>query len=186
MNLSSFAKALCLFSLLIVGMAQTAWAQRRYNRPQYRGYGLDWCYVFTNQCGQPAADAFCHLNGQGPATNWAKWSSPGFSTMTIGQNSVCDPASHVCDSFSFIECQNISRTFAYPTYRGYRLDWCRVFANGCGAPAADAFCRAHGYSGNSAFRFQSNPGVPTMTIGQNSVCQPSVHVCDSFTSITCR
>jgi hypothetical protein len=105
--------------------------------------------------------------------------------MTIGQNAICNPSSHICDSFSFIECQNLTGTFSNPVYRGYRLDWCRIFEKECGAPAANAFCRLNGFSGSSAFQFEHNPGVRTMTIGQNSICEPSSHVCDTFSSITC-
>ena len=42
------------------------------------------------------------------------------------------------------------------------------------------------FSGNASFVFQANLGVPTMTIGQNSVCDPRSHRCDSFASITCQ
>jgi hypothetical protein len=81
---------------------------------------------------------------------------------------------------------NSSATFANPIYNGYRLDWCRVFENDCGAPAADAFCKAQGFSGVSTFEPQNHMDVPTMTVGQNSVCDPKWHGCDSFASITCN
>jgi hypothetical protein len=157
-----------------------------YPNPKYRGYALDWCYIFENQCGKPAADAFCKSAGQGQAIQWAILNNPGYQTMTIGQNSICDPSSHVCDTFSFIECQSLTKTFSNPSYRGYRLDWCRIFENDCGQPAANAFCKAMGFSGSASFQFQANPGVATMTIGQNSICNPQVHRCDSFSSITCQ
>lgn len=158
-----------------------------YYHPKYKGYGLDWCYIFENQCGKPAADAFCKSLGQGQAVNLEKLNNPGYQTMTIGQNSVCDPSSHgVCDTFSFIQCESITKTFKNPSYHGYRLDWCRIFENDCGQPAADAFCKLMGFSGSGSFHFQGNPGVPTMTIGQNSICYPQVHRCDSFSSITCQ
>ncbi len=171
-----------VFSLL--GFLPSAFAVR-YNQPMYRGYHLDWCRIFENQCGKPAADAFCALNRQGSATGWNFWAHPGFQTMTIGQNSICDPSSHVCDSFGYIDCQPVSQTFRSPMYRGYRLDWCRIFENECGAPAADAFCKLNGFNRNGGFQFEGHPGVRTMTIGQNSICSPTDHVCDSFSFITC-
>jgi hypothetical protein len=185
MRKSNFAVFLVPLAALMIGGAIGVRAAT-YSNPTYRGYGLDWCYVFANQCGKPAADAFCRGNGQGPAIRWEKLNNPGTRTMTIGQKSICDPSSHVCDTFSFIECQSVSRTFSNPSYRGYRLDWCRVFENDCGAPAADAFCRQLGFSGNGPFQFQPNLSVSTMTIGQNSICDPHVHRCDSFASITCQ
>jgi hypothetical protein len=81
---------------------------------------------------------------------------------------------------------NASSIFTNPMYNGFRLDWCRIFENECGAPAANAFCRARGFSGVGAFKFQASPGVSTMTVGQNSVCDPQWHRCDSFGSITCN
>jgi len=185
LNRSKLAACLALLCTSIM-FAGTAPRAAEYSSPTYRGYHLDWCFIFEKQCGKPAADAFCRMNGQGQAVRWEKLNSPGFRTMTIGQNSICDPSSHVCDTFSFIECQTVSRTFVNPSYRGYRLDWCRIFENDCGAPAAAAFCRAQGFSGSGQFQIQPNPGVPTMTIGQNSICDPRAHRCDSFTSITCQ
>ena len=84
------------------------------------------------------------------------------------------------------EASVVSRTFMNPSYHGYRLDWCRIFENDCGAPAAVAFCKEQGFSGSGPFQFQPNLGVPTMTIEQNRICDPHVHRCDSFASITCQ
>jgi TPR repeat protein len=81
---------------------------------------------------------------------------------------------------------NSSGTFVNPTYNGYRLDWCRIFETDCGAPAADAFCKAQGFGRLVAFKFQPRSGVETMTIGQNSVCDPQWHGCDSFEFVRCR
>jgi hypothetical protein len=81
---------------------------------------------------------------------------------------------------------NNSGTFVNPIYNGYRLDWCRTFETDCGAPAADAFCKAQGFAGLTAFKFQPRPGAETMTIGQNSVCDPRWHGCDSFEFVRCK
>lgn len=184
MKTMSFVRFSLVSLFAIIGFMPSALAGR-YNQPMYRGYHLDWCRIFENDCGRGAADAFCRYNKQGPAANWSLWRNPGFKTMTIGQNSICDPSSHGCDSFEFIECQDVSRTFTRPTYRGYRLDWCRIFEKECGAPAAAAFCRLNGFNRATNFEFEHNAGVQTMTIGQNSICNPSSHVCDSFSTITC-
>jgi hypothetical protein len=137
------------------------------------------------------ADAFCGLNGQGPAIRWERAPNPGFSTMIISNDQVCVPSGHGCDSFVFIECQgnqtpSATQTFVDPTYNGYRLDWCLIFENECGVPAANAFCKKQGYNGVNTFGFQAGPGLATMTVGQNSVCDPQWHRCDSFASITCN
>jgi acyl-CoA thioesterase-1 len=81
---------------------------------------------------------------------------------------------------------NEAGAFVNPMYNGYRLDWCRTFETDCGAPAAGAFCKSQGFGGLIAFKFQPRLGAKTMTIGQNSVCDPRWHGCDSFEFVRCR
>lgn len=38
-----------------------------------------------------------------------------------------------------------TKTYYYPFYGGYRLDWCKNWAQNCGKPAADAYCEYKGY-----------------------------------------
>jgi hypothetical protein len=157
-----------------------------YNHPKYRGYALDWCRVFEHDCGKGAADAYCRAKGHLKAASWAKRNHPGVKTMTIGQNSICDPNNHRCDTFSSIECVTKGqKTFVKPIHRGYRLDWCRVFEHDCGDGAARAYCQAKGYNKLISFKKTDHPGVKTMTIGQNSICDPQYHRCDSFSWIKC-
>ena len=69
-----------------------------------------------------------------------------------------------------------------------QLDFCRVWANECGKPAADAFCAAAGYGSLGALSFVEhvNAGAdgPTWVIGSNKACT-DVH-CTGFKSITCK
>ena len=157
-----------------------------YSSPKHQGFHLDWCRTFAHGCGAVAANAFCVSKNQLRASAWVKWNNPGFRTMTIGENSICDPQHHNCDSFKKITCVKKVKTFIRPKHRGYRLDWCRTFAHGCGAPAAKAFCQKKGYSVLDSFKKKNNLNVKTMTIGENSICDPQHHNCDSFKWVKCK
>jgi predicted SPOUT superfamily RNA methylase MTH1 len=158
-----------------------------YSNPQYRGYSLDWCLTFENSCGKPAADAFCKAKGHLDALNFSKKDNPGVATMTIGNNAICDPQHHRCDSFNFINCrENMPKRFDQPKYRGYRLDWCLMFENNCGKPAADAFCKANGFTMAKSFEIDQNVQGRTMIISNNAICDPAHHSCDSFKFISCQ
>lgn len=158
-----------------------------YAYPTWNGYRLDWCQSFETGCGKPAADMFCQKKGSPQATGFAIQPHVTFQTMTIGQNAVCDPRSHVCDSFSYIDCQDVGiRTFGAPTISGYRVDWCREFETNCGAPAALRYCQVNGYAHLAGFQALAHVNFPTMTVGSHAICDPRFHGCDSFAFIRCK
>jgi hypothetical protein len=78
-----------------------------------------------------------------------------------------------------------SQTFAYPVYDIYRLNYCLRWGSDCGAPAADAWCRAKGFGGAADFAVDKNIGAvfPTIVLGEERVC--AQFVCDGFAEITC-
>lgn len=155
--------------------------------PKWNGYALDWCKNFEGQCGKPAADLWCQKKGFPQAVAFTKLYRVSFQTMTVGNNAVCDPRSHHCDSFQSITCQDLPVvTIVQPRYNGYRLDWCQTFGTNCGAPAADLYCRKLGYAGLHSFAFQGPITQQTMTVGNNAVCDPRFHRCDSFGWVRCR
>ena len=158
----------------------------RYTHPKYQGFALDWCKTFEHGCGKLAADAFCKSQGHLKAKSWKKWNNPGIKTMTIGQNSICDPAYHRCDSFKVIRCVIKTKTFSKPKFRGYALDWCETFEHNCGKKAANRYCKSKGYNRAIAFTKWNNPGLKTMTIGESSICDPAYHRCNSFKTIKCK
>lgn len=66
------------------------------------------CRRFAEDCGAPAARQFCQLNGWSDVEEFGgpvqvTEGCPG--TLIAEQNSVCDPAYHRCDTFSFIACR---------------------------------------------------------------------------------
>ena len=71
-----------------------------------------------------------------------------------------------------------------PQVDGVMLDWCRRFAEKCGQPAADAFCRANGYRRSVRFVQWIDPGKPTKIISDGQICDSEG--CDSFRWIECK
>jgi PAN domain len=130
-----------------------------------------WSYESSNA---QRTNGVCWLKNPAPAPVAKQITTSGVMLARLGQPT--PPIAPISNS----------GTFVTPVYNGYRLDWCRIFETECGAPAADAFCKGQGFSGVGAFKFQPNPGVATMTIGQNSVCDPQWHGCDSFEFVRCR
>jgi len=79
-----------------------------------------------------------------------------------------------------------NKTFGNPMQGGNRLDWCFNWGVGCGAQAANAWCKAQGWK-NGAVGFSEAKDIgassPTRLIGTGAVCdQP---FCDGFAQITC-
>jgi hypothetical protein len=176
--------AIALF--LSVCLPHLSEAMPPYLNPTYRGHSLDWCKTFEHGCGQDAADAFCESKGHDKALRFFKKNNVQVRTMCIGDNAVCDPRHHSCDSFKSITCKpKPPKKFINPIYRGYRLDWCKTFERSCGQAAADAFCQSAGYSRSSRFIKDNGVNVQTMCIGNNAVCNPQHHGCDSFKAIWC-
>lgn len=78
------------------------------------------------------------------------------------------------------------KTYGNPKIGGNRLDWCYAWASGCGAPAANAFCKKQGYT--KAVDFDQDPDIgdasPTRVISTGQVCDAPD--CDGFTHIKCE
>ncbi len=78
-----------------------------------------------------------------------------------------------------------SQTFAYPVHQVYRLNYCLTSKGDCGEPAAQAWCRAEGFSKATAWKIDENIGslFPTVVLGDNRIC--AQFLCDGFREITC-
>lgn len=174
------------FTFLALAIFTDANAATRIHSPKWHGYALDWCKNFEGQCGQPAADLYCQKYGYNKSSGFQIEPAVSVQTMTVGQNAICNPSVHRCDSFAYIDCEETQKTFNYPVYNGYRLDWCRQFETGCGAQAANLFCQKKGFVQSVAFARQNQLSVQTMTVGSNAICNPAFHVCDGFSYITCK
>lgn len=75
--------------------------------------------------------------------------------------------------------------FDNPTYKGYRLDICRVWGAECGKEAADAFCRTKGYAHAESWEIDHDIGhiSPTIIISSGQICNQNF--CDGFKFIKC-
>ncbi|MBE9571487.1 MAG: hypothetical protein IMF11_12730 [Proteobacteria bacterium] len=79
-----------------------------------------------------------------------------------------------------------TRTFHYPKYKGYRLDWCLNWGTECGEPAASAWCRSKGYDRAIKWAIDKDIGKtsPTCVFNTGQVCRDEF--CDGFLYITCK
>lgn len=159
---------------------------KRYYEPELDGYRLDWCKEWGNNCGYPAALAYCEAKGYRMASSYPKDNNIGETTKVFNSGQLCS-SSH-CDSFRYIDCSQPK--FVEPKYEGYRLDWCKNFAAQCGEPAADEFCQAHGFSQATTWAIDHNIGTTKLIgdadelyTGSGSLCTASW--CDGFAYIYC-
>lgn len=75
-------------------------------------------------------------------------------------------------------------TFSKPKIGGVRLDWCKVWGDKCGKPAADAFCKQHEFDKASSYVQDLKPGGKTKVIASGQICNDVG--CAGFKSITCQ
>ena len=188
-----------IFTVMVIGLmfsTITAQAGQMFQNPTINGYRLDICKVWGQQCGQPAADAFCQHMGYSYAEGYEQAYDIGAHspTMIISSGQICDQG--FCDGFTWINCsggssgygnnQGSAQTFHNPSISGYRLDICKVWGQQCGQPAADAFCQYMGYSSATDYVQANDIGAhtPTIIISSGQICDQGF--CDGFSSITCR
>jgi hypothetical protein len=76
-------------------------------------------------------------------------------------------------------------TFRFPVHQVYRLNYCLADEQGCGEPAAIAWCETRGFARASRWTQEENIGAlyPTVFIGSGSICDK--FLCDGFEEITC-
>ncbi|MFO1133335.1 MAG: hypothetical protein U1E16_15160 [Hyphomicrobiales bacterium] len=90
-------------------------------------------------------------------------------------------------SFLFSASQAFAgtETFFKPKQGGNRLDWCLDWSTGCGAPAANAWCKAKGFETATSFSQAPDIGLkhPTRLLSSGAVCDQGF--CDGFAQITC-
>jgi hypothetical protein len=157
-----------------------------FKRPRYRDDRLDWCFNWGTLCGKPAAVAFCHSRRfEDAAAFSAEVVGTSAQTRLIGSNQVCNGPK--CTAFAAITCTRPipgSRVFANPVWKGYRLDACLNWGTDCGMPAADAFCRAKGFTGALDAKLDAEAGyASTRLIGTDKICTGSG--CTGFQQIIC-
>ncbi len=78
-----------------------------------------------------------------------------------------------------------SKVFAKPKVGGDRLDLCLNWGQGCGKPAADAWCQSKGFQTSTGHIVDHNIGASTRTrlITTGAVCDQGF--CDGFKKVSC-
>ena len=167
-----------IVSLLLPTLAQAN--NVVFNNPKVGGYGLDFCREWMQNCGQPAADAFCQSKGLPKAIHFEVLKN-NQKTRVINGGQVCDAP--MCDRVSKVVCQSKQKTFVNPQVGGYGLDYCREWTRNCGQPAADAFCNSKGF--NRAINFEvTRNNQKTRVINGGQVCDAPM--CDRIARVTCE
>jgi len=185
--LKSFAQIIAAGAFL-VSAGQAFADTQTFGKPKLGGNRLDWCLDWSTGCGAPAANAWCQSKGFDKAISFTEATDIGLQhpTRLIGSGAVCDQG--FCDGFGQITCASAgSTTFSNPKQGGNRLDWCLNWSVGCGADAANAWCKAKGFAGGaSSFTMAENIGAssPTRLFATGAVCDQDF--CDGFSKITCE
>lgn len=105
----------------------------------------------------------------------------GDAAGSLRGGTAIDPTRPLGDVDSTV-VEGLSHQFNAPTVGNYGVDVCLNWGTNCGQPAADEFCRRHGYARSTAQGvFESGP--PTLVLGDNAVCDQSF--CNRFAYITC-
>lgn len=186
---------ICILALFLMAVGTLpAQETQTFPAPSVDGRRVDICLEWGAQCGQPAADAFCQEQGFDAALAWEPDEDIGAVTPTVvlAGRAVCDDPS--CDGFATITCVSAAppttplpevsgtNVFEYPQSGGVAIDWCLAWGAECGQPAADRFCRDHGFP--AAVRFEIAEDVAHTVI--QSTGQPCDDPgCDGFASIEC-
>ena len=186
--ISRFAAILAVGSLLAIATAATASAATKtFNNPMHGGKRLDWCVNWAQGCGKQAANAYCKAKGYDKTVAFSIDHNIGLSSPTrlIGTGAVCDQG--FCDGFKKVTCQKTVQTAYYvkPKWNGNRLDLCLNWAQGCGKPAADAFCKTKGFVKATGYSIDHDIGAatPTRLISTGALCD--MGFCDGFKGIKC-
>ena len=155
-----------------------------FDDPTHHDMLLDYCLTFKNECGKPAADAYCAAKDYGEAIEYPMRRTYNQPTLTIKDQATCSPAHNSCDTFDYIICKVNEQTYYEPKENNYALDGCLGHSSGCGDDAANAFCTDQGYSEAKDYELVQALEM-TMAIGDQAVCDPNWHECTTFSFITC-
>ncbi len=135
-----------------------------FDNPRYAGSAVDKCLYSRGdrQCGKPAADRFCELQGYRESISYDLIERAG-NTFLLGSESKCRGSS--CDAFRAVACthrtgsgggQVPDRLYKTPEHNGSPISECLRQDRDCGSKAANRFCRdnKHGYA--ASFRVEGS------------------------------
>jgi hypothetical protein len=100
-------RRLALLAVGSIALAVPALADNAtFNKPKINGYRLDWCRKWGDQCGKPAADAFCKMHEFSAAASFSQDPNPGTPTKVFTGGQICKDDN--CTSFKSITCKTES------------------------------------------------------------------------------
>lgn len=179
------------FPLNFQAAPQNNVVHRTFWQPCHHGLRVNYCSQDGKICGAPQANLYCHMLGYEKSTDSMIANNVGFSRFLPGCNTCIG---WDCNGFKYIDCsKHLDHTppkpyhyryrhFYYPRYQHYRVDWCYDGCKGCGARAANSFCRRMGYNRASHFSIAKEIAA-TSAIGNQKLCFG--RHCNAFQEISC-
>jgi hypothetical protein len=158
--------------------------------PLYLGKRLNYCSIDKKLCGKPLADQYCKTLGYDTSSKQVKDPNVG---LTHFLNTRAQCKGWKCNGFINITCvTHLShspaqsyyyreKSFYYPRYANYRVNWCYKDHRNCGKAAAQSFCKRIGYMKAKQF-IKENSIAATRTIGSQELCFGQ---CEGFKKIIC-
>jgi hypothetical protein len=108
------SKVSAVTATLLLGASGVSALEDSFSRPRYKdGSRLDWCYGFSQACGQRAADTWCRIQGYEKATRFE--TERATPTRVMGDGKMCSGS--VCTAYRRIVC------FTSSAKRGRGTDW---------------------------------------------------------------
>lgn len=173
-----------LIVTILTGTVDAFGEEKYFNLPFVEGKYVDNCLVWANQCGKPAADEFCRRQGFERAKSFTRSQAGSrIPTIVLSSRQVCN--ADFCVALSSVNCERADkRTFSLPRIDGNFVDNCLIWANRCGQPAANEFCRRNGFDHARSYK-SGRPGkfIPTQILSSKQIC--NANFCVAFTSIEC-
>lgn len=184
-----------LYADSIVRKHKTTLVKKVYKHPKVGRYPLDYCRYLGQNCGQDAADDYCKRAGWSLGAKSFHVVRDTPPTTTIGDGKYCKHEG--CDKIVDLVCIKRKvlkpvvippkklvkrKTYKNPKVGRYALDYCREFGQNCGQPAANAYCKQHGWDYAKAYKINRDL-PPTKTIGDRKIC--THEGCDKLTDVTC-
>lgn len=103
MSLRNFVLSATASVSVILLPSIAAWACATVIRnPTVNGYGLDYCREWAQNCGMPAARAYCEARGYDRAAAYM-WAEDNQKTRVINGGQVCD--ADYCDRITVVVCE---------------------------------------------------------------------------------
>lgn len=179
-----------------------------FNNPMYRGNAVDKCLYSRGdrQCGKPAADRYCELNGYRESISYDLRERAG-NTFLLGSETQCRGSS--CDAFRAVACKTrfnndtrppawpptrppskppgrppasgSDKFFRSPSFNGFPVDRCLYRGRSCGKPTADAFCKKQGYSYAEGYSIANTRN--SWHLQENRSCTNN---CQAIVSVQCK